>query len=536
MLSLFVLRYGKKKSKIINRNGLILIIIIGSFVSACNFSGKDGIYQESQGPSTEIPHGGDPKTITRDYTRKTPINSIFTPTPTFDTILSDTGPWFVYKNTEGDLVALNDDGSGRKIISTDDYPDALVEAGGYYPTFMSPAPTGSLLAYRVSFSNSNVRLIIKQLPQGNSILDLPLLSEENEVLVSESQPYPIQLLLAIIDNTPSWSRSGRYLAFVGTMDGPSSDLYIFDSQNNHLNRLTDGPYQAGKILWSPDDRWIVHESISDIDFFRPGRRNTIAMWAAAVDGSEVKKLYDFPIVGVSGLSEYQQVLGWISSHEFLVSSIYPNDEKENRTHLVNVNSGEISELPYKGYSGISLDYKTGTLLFSIGEEYQSEKYPTPGLYLATIKGETPNRIFNNVEYFDWYSQIDSFIIRNAGTVMLITPDRTIVTLKNSHTTGLYPSPNGQWFGSRTEEDVKIFSRDGDLVHRIDITTIGIKFPNDIFWLQDSSGFFFHGYNDEMAAFDLYHYKIFDDDPVHITQDFPGTAWPVQYIDISWVIP
>lgn len=37
---------------------------------------------------------------------------------------------------------------------------------------------------------------------------------------------------------PLWSPDGRYLAIVGAIEGPSSDLYVFDTQTQRFQRLT----------------------------------------------------------------------------------------------------------------------------------------------------------------------------------------------------------------------------------------------------------------------------------------------------------
>jgi WD40 repeat protein len=87
-----------------------------------------------------------------------------------------------------------------------------------------------------------------------------------------------------------WSPGGRYLAFVGALDGFSSDLYVFDLSTKEVRRLTDGPDQALIMDWSPDGAWIVHQSVAH--FGTGAGISGDAVWAAALDGSEVRHLYD----------------------------------------------------------------------------------------------------------------------------------------------------------------------------------------------------------------------------------------------------
>ncbi len=63
--------------------------------------------------------------------------------------------------------------------------------------------------------------------------------------------------------TFAWSPNGRYLAFAGQMDGPSSDLYVLDVETGQRRRLTDGLEQIVDMLWSPDGRRILNGSTNE---------------------------------------------------------------------------------------------------------------------------------------------------------------------------------------------------------------------------------------------------------------------------------
>ena len=93
---------------------------------------------------------------------------------------------------------------------------------------------------------------------------------------------------------PKWSPGGHYLAFSGAIDGPSLDLYVYVVTTGAIRRLTDGPFDADSLHWSPDGKWIVHLA-------RKGGCENDALWAAKADGREVRLLYPSPEnIGIAG--------------------------------------------------------------------------------------------------------------------------------------------------------------------------------------------------------------------------------------------
>ncbi|MEA1977883.1 MAG: hypothetical protein U9N80_08275 [Chloroflexota bacterium] len=65
-------------------------------------------------------------------------------------------------------------------------------------------------------------------------------------------------IVSIRGEIPAWSPNGRYLAFVGALDAQNSDLYLYDVETDALRRLSDGPNQATRPVWSLDGRGLFH--------------------------------------------------------------------------------------------------------------------------------------------------------------------------------------------------------------------------------------------------------------------------------------
>lgn len=66
---------------------------------------------------------------------------------------------------------------------------------------------------------------------------------------------------------PAFSPDGRYLAFMAAIDGPTSDAYLYDVVDDHIERISSGTNQAGSVygnpggfnsMWTPDGSGFIH--------------------------------------------------------------------------------------------------------------------------------------------------------------------------------------------------------------------------------------------------------------------------------------
>jgi hypothetical protein len=111
-------------------------------------------------------------------------------------------------------------------------------------------------------SPQDISLTLFHLPEFEVIDAIPLLSTHiNESIRPLYDFSSITLdgedvFLALTETwfKPRWSSCGRYLAFAAALDGESTDVYIYDTQRRTRTRLTEEPYQAMVLGWSPDNR------------------------------------------------------------------------------------------------------------------------------------------------------------------------------------------------------------------------------------------------------------------------------------------
>lgn len=289
--------------------------------------------------SAPVPVGLPTAVIISNATER-PTITIEPDAATATSALSSGGPWLVYwydsHFTEGEaydrLVLLNQDSSGRTLIKVpacdfyipflikEDPSNRIAVWGRIYliqpfqaigkliyspwPTchtaFTGNAEAGFLASIYRPARDAVPEMRIYELPGGRIHDQFPLVNcsdQDQGCDFSDVRSWEIQ-----------WSPNGRYLAFPAVLDGPSSDLYVYDIENGRLRRLTGGPNQVGQIWWSPDGRWIILGEILR-DYPYP---YTFSLWAVSVSGNEIRWLYSLTHPFPQGL------VGWLDNDRLLV--------------------------------------------------------------------------------------------------------------------------------------------------------------------------------------------------------------------------
>lgn len=175
------------------------------------------------------------------------------------TSLSQTGPWIVFAAENG-LWAMNEDGSALTQVTTD-------KVIGPSDLRTGVSPQGAALAFITSSPASipqDLTLHIVSLPDGKIKTITPLTSPE-------MQPDPNAELCdpkaeagraILIGNSLQWSPDGSQLAFVGALQGDSSDVYVYSLADESIARLSNEPGQAYDLHWHwlPESKTIAYFS------------------------------------------------------------------------------------------------------------------------------------------------------------------------------------------------------------------------------------------------------------------------------------
>jgi hypothetical protein len=296
-----------------------------------------------------------------------------------DKPLSDEGPWWVFSTTNG-FFAINPDGSGL----TQFYHGPIYSPHIYR---ILTAPRNGHIAYLTGNDLYNTTLRVNEFPGHTLIVEMPLTSDQSEP-GSDSMPGDpeVEAVRAMI-HAPSmaFSPDGRYLAFMGAIEGPTSDLYLFSLENYETTRLTEGTSQAYQPVWSPDGKYIVHTGVRT--FGTGAGYSMTGIWAAQTDVSGVVTLYD-----PSG-SGSEEIIGWVDDQTFVVHSWDPVCGP-NYLRTFNIETKESNEVWSESFRSVAFDPSNAVAVLSSNVEECSPEGGV-GIYLVPTDGRAPLRILED---------------------------------------------------------------------------------------------------------------------------------------------
>lgn len=323
------------------------------------------------------------------------------------------GPWLLIEAENG-MWAVNPDGSGLTYL-TDEVPIVTQEMD------RSASSLGGVVALITTtdpLKMANLTLKLLSLPDGNLETVTPLTSDETEPgpgALPGSEDFNIAFTLSGLHNL-DWSPDGDQLAFMGAMNGPSSDLYVYAMDSGEITQLTDGPSQGIRPMWSPDGSYIVHAGVSSLG--TGAGYGMQGVWAAKPDGSDVLDLY--PIPDGSGDEVF---LGWVSPSQFLVYTWNVVCGTKNlRTY--DIVSGKTEVLWENFFSNVIFSLETGTVLLSL-DEWTVDCNPSgsEGMFLLNPGQAMPLKVldFGNSRA-GWYPSAGVFLVNEESKMFSVWPE------------------------------------------------------------------------------------------------------------------
>ena len=321
-------------------------------------------------PPTQIATSTPPETIAAQSPIPSPSPALLTPTGTPAPILpTDTptplpptstpapislnaaGPYVLFKGENGIWISNPDGSFLTQVFAGENHTDLR----------NALSPSGGRLAVVIT-TDQGLDLVLVNLPSGEvqTITNLISITRDEEINDPLSPKAFATYAIRDYDNLAWQPGDGRLLAFTGAINGPTSDLYLYDTQTQEITQLTDGPSQAIAPIWSPDGQYILHFGVSWVPPFGGaigGANQLDGAWAVrASDGS----LITMPMPDGTN----PNFVGWQDSSHYITYD--SNDEcYAQNLHSVDVTSGETTPIMDNSfYYEISLSPENGALLFS----------------------------------------------------------------------------------------------------------------------------------------------------------------------------
>lgn len=289
-----------------------------------------------------------------------------TQAPAVESGLSTTGPWILL-STESGLWAMNEDGSGltqltrEPVIAPQDLKIAVSPENPYVAYITDNDP----------LTLQGLTLNLLALPEGAVETLTPLTSLETEPQSNPEICDPIYeaARATTIGNSLAWSPDGTQLAFTGSLQGDSADVYIYSLAETSITRLSAEPGQAYDLHWAPGGQNLVFFSASC--FGTGAGFDMEAAWAARPGDGRIIELYQPDPEGWG-----ESFIGWQYNEPeaFFVATASGCPYKDLR--LVDIESQEIQPI----YQGCFNDVTTGPTNL-LGVLASSDFSEQPGLYI-----------------------------------------------------------------------------------------------------------------------------------------------------------
>jgi hypothetical protein len=403
-----------------------------------------------------------PVTVTPSVTAQPTVTPTLPPSQ-----LTTAGPWLLYLAQQGDqLVARNADGSAPLHLEIPPLLDAQDIKNGQ-------APDAVHLAVRAARQPdySDLALYLIELPSGRVRFLTPLFDSTLQQQVSGSTNLPVTAAVVMRPDSLSWSPDGRYLAFTAALDGPSSDLYLYDNRDGSIRHLTSGSNQAASPHWSPDGQWIITQ---ELETGKDGTIRPTSVWAVKTLWSELRKLYTPPTDSL-----LEVFVGWHNPQTLLLYST----NLLGGFNLRQLDLEMLKETPVLdgSFTQAAFDPHSETFLLDVAESRQPPLLP--GLYLLPFGSEPLAVEAGGWEWLAWDNRQQRFMAGSRQAAAVIDLPGTIQMIKNEdHCTFSY---NAAWLACWSEDlnrsGLRLYTPAGTLLQRITEAPVA-----QIAWQPDAS--------------------------------------------------
>jgi dipeptidyl aminopeptidase/acylaminoacyl peptidase len=369
------------------------------------------------------------------------------------------------------------------------------------------SPDGHWLAFHMgawSVPNPDFGLYLMHLPDGQIRLVTKLLSPNYPLdLQSIAERWPVELpglfsanydwaSLVESDFTQgiqalAWSSDGSSLAFAGQMDGPSSDVYVFDMPTGTIRRLSSDIQNVRDITWTPDNKWVMLTNSIPGEIYNSATLHRLDPTGATVGHAPSLER-----------GTWWGGIQWVSARQYLMTHFY--DGAIADLWLLDIETGQTTQLWVGPYEAYTFDSEQNTIYVSIFADPEADSESAKegsGLYRVTFDGRAErvvDKVYWSLEFRS--GQHPSLVGFNSGSLFAIQRDGSILSISDLDDARLAISPNRRWLAIYNSAEIELYDENNTLLDAL--SKGGIQ---SVLWRPDSLGLFVVNY-DELAYYSI----------------------------------
>ena len=419
-----------------------------------------------------------------------------TPTPTQTEIptvtpyppLQTDGPYLLFTYDNKSFTVMDADGSGRKQFQ-------LPNDGYIWDLDKSVSPDGKWIVYFTGSTDEpyDLALNIYDLSDGSSQLISNLIAPgfpDNLMPVTKTVWFtefdtdcsndPACQLRAVENSFYEgirgfgWSSDSKNLAFISQIDGPSSDLYVYDINKVSIRRITNEIENLQLISWVPDGKNILYESI------QPGAVYSKRYLHVVNPNLEYLQQPNAIDGGV-----FWFAIGWIDKNSYLIASGGEGAPPQN-LRFINTDTRLVKEIWSEEAIYISINYENNLLVLTQDEFTNAE-----GVYVVSMDGNytkisnTPYYLFNQQDIPDLYFGLE-LKKDEYKQLVAIYPDSSVFLFPNEvRYSSPVASPDKKFIIIQSEIGLELYSHDLQLIRSWEY------YQSKIIWNHNSKAIFMY---------------------------------------------